>query len=100
MILLMTLTYPGNSAKKAAELFFKKAGKLPPFIKKWLTFTSSDCSKGIKIYHLIYTEKEHAEEAITEINKLNTPFFNIEGFRSTIEILNPLSEASKLLQLM
>ena len=96
----MTLSYPGNGAKKAAELFFKHAGKLPPFIKKWQSFTSSDCSKGIKVYHLIYTEKEHAEEAITEVNKLNAPFFNIEGYTSSIEILNTISEATKLMQLM
>ena len=100
MILLMTLSYPGHGAKKAAELFFKQKGKLPPFIKKWLSFSSSDCSKGIKIYHLIYTEKEHAEEAITEINKLNTPFFNIDGYKSSIEILSTIGETAKLLQLM
>lgn len=96
----MTILYPGLSAKKAAELFFKQKGKLPPIIKKWQSFSSSDCSKGIKIYHLIYTEKEHAEEAITEINKLNTPFFNLEGYGSTIEILNTIGETAKLLQLM
>ena len=96
----MTVTYPTNASKKVAELFFKNAGKLPQYIKKWQTFASSDCSEGSKGYHLIYIEKGHVDEGLKEVNKVNAPFFNIEGYKWKIEILANVNTASEILQAM
>jgi len=51
----------------------------------------------MKQYHLIYTEKENAEDAFMEIGKYFMPFHQIEGFRIQSEVLIGTSDGFKLL---
>jgi len=100
MILLITVRWPPHKSLDVGEKFFKSAtGSLPPSIKKWLTFSVNDL-KGGKGYHLIYTERDKADEASEEINKIFAPFFVIEGYTIKTEILVGMKDAAKLMKYM
>ena len=85
---------------EVGEMFFKSAaGPLNPVFKKWQSFACQDI-KGGKGYHLIYTDREKADEAMTEINKVFAPFMGIEGFTGKTEILMGMKETANLMKLM
>ncbi len=99
MIFLLTVWYPGDKTKEVGKKFFDTAGKLPPFIKKWQAFGSSDGLDGMKAYHLIMTERGKGDEALFEINKVIMPFLEIKGYKAKIETLMGMTDAAKLMQL-
>ena len=101
MIILITAWYPGHKAKEVAEMFLKQAEKgNPPYIKKWLSFGTSDGKDGMKGYNLVYIEKGHVDEGLANIYKLIAPYYKIEGYSVKFEVLSLVSEAAKMLPLM
>lgn len=101
MIILITVWYPGHKAKEVAEKFLKQAEKgNPKYVKKWLSFATSDGKNSMKGYHLVYIEKGHIDEGLENIHKLIAPYYKIEGYRTRIEILSSVTEAAKMLPLM
>ncbi|MBY8980591.1 MAG: hypothetical protein KGD72_09385 [Candidatus Lokiarchaeota archaeon] len=65
-------------------------------MKKWRVFNTYAGNNGLKQYHLIYTEKEKAEDAIMEIGRYFVPFNQIEGFSLQIETLIGVSDSYNL----
>ena len=75
---------------------FIKQPKEIPYVKKWRVFNTYAGNNGLKQYHLIYTEKEKAEDAIMEIGRYFVPFNQIEGFSLQIETLISVSDSYNL----
>ena len=93
---MVTLWYPPNKAGEIAKVILKQPKKIP-FVTKWRVFNTAGGLDGLKAYHLIYTEKGKAEEAMGEISKYFMPFLNIEGFRYLVEPLMGVSDSYALL---
>ncbi len=93
---MLTVWYLPHEASDIAKLYLKQSRETP-FITKWRVFNTSGGSKGMKQYHLIYTERGKAEEAMGELNKYFMPFLNIKGFRYLVEPLMGISDSYKLL---
>ncbi|MBY9010110.1 MAG: hypothetical protein KGD74_09625 [Candidatus Lokiarchaeota archaeon] len=97
-IYMLTIWYPPHKTSEIAKLYLKQPRETP-FVTKWRVFNTSGGVKGIKQYHLIYTERGKAEEAMGELTKYFMPFINIEGFRYLVEPLIGVSDGYALMGL-
>ena len=97
MIYMYTQWTPYNKTDEWIEAFRKVQGKLPAFIKKWQTFSTSDEERGLKGYNIIMTDKENVDEAMIEISKLTAPFWKIEGFAMKLEPLLTMKDSLKVI---
>ena len=70
---------PFHKVEEAREVM-AKLPKLPPYIKKWQTFTTADGNKGVKGYGIVFVEPGKAEEANIYISKLLYSFKDVEGY--------------------
>ena len=95
-IYMLTIWYPPHKASDMAKLYLKQPREIP-FVTKWRVFNTTGGLEGVKQYHLIYTERGKAEEAMGELNKYFMPFINIEGFRYLVEPLMGVSDGYALL---
>ena len=95
-IYMLTIWYPPHKASDMAKLYLKQPREIP-FVTKWRVFNTTGGLEGVKQYHLIYTERGKAEEAMGELNKYFMPFINIEGFRYLVEPLMGVSDSYALL---
>jgi len=95
-IFMLTIWTPPHKAPEMAKLYLKQPRELP-FVKKWRVFNTSGGLDGMKAYHLIYTERGKAEEAMEELSKYFMPFLNIEGFRYLVEPLMGVSDSYALM---
>ena len=93
---MVTVWVPPDKTPDMAKLYLKQSRDIP-FVTKWRVFNATGGLEGMKAYHLIYTEKGKAEEAIGEVTKYFMPFLNIEGFRYLIEPLIGVSDSYALL---
>jgi hypothetical protein len=98
MIFMGTQWIPYNKTEEWSKIFLMvSANPLPSCIKKWQTFSCNDGEKGIKGYNLIFTEKGKVDEAVTEITKVISPFWEIEGYGWRLEPLMGVSDSMKVL---
>lgn len=98
MIFMGTQWIPHNKTEQWAKIFLKVTkNPLPPSIRKWQSFSSSDGENGIKGYNLIFSEKGKADEAVVEITRMIVPFWEIEGYRWKLEPLLGISDSLKAL---
>ena len=95
-VYMVTLWYAPHKATDVAKIFLKKPREIP-FVTKWRAFSTPGGEKGVKQYHLIYTERGKAEEAMVELTKYFMPFLAIESFRYTMEGLMGVSDSMKML---
>ena len=95
-IYMVTVWVPPDKTPDMAKLYLKQSRDIP-IVTKWRVFNATGGLEGMKAYHLIYTEKGKAEEAIGEVTKYFMPFLNIEGFRYLIEPLIGVSDSYALL---
>ncbi len=95
---MVTVWYPPDKNADMVKIYLKQPREIP-FISKWRVFNTSGGINGIKQYHLIYTERGKAEEAMGEINKYFLPCFNIEGFRYLAEPLMGVSDSYAMMGL-
>ena len=95
-IYMLTVWYPPHKAPDIAKLHLKQPREIP-FVTKWRVFNTAGGLNGMKQYHLIYTERGKAEEAMGELVKYFTPFLNIKGFRYLAEPLLGVSDGYALL---
>ena len=93
---MLTVWYPPHKASDMAKLYLKQPREIP-FVTKWRVFNTTGGLEGVKQYHLIYTERGKAEEAMGELNKYFMPFLTIEGFRYLVEPLMGVSDGYALL---
>ena len=95
-VLMMTVRFPFHkfqdvSAKGVLD-------KLPDSIKKWRFFLTPDGEKGVKTYHLIYTQDGKLEEAGLFLAQHQATFTDIEGYNYKIEMLMSNTDAQKISQ--
>jgi hypothetical protein len=91
-LFMITVWYPPDKAGDVAKLILKQPKKIP-YVTKWRVFNATGGKDGLKAYHLIYSEKGKAEEAMGELAKYFMPFYNIEGFRYLFEPLIGVSDS-------
>ena len=96
MIIMVTAYYPNHKSIELAKLILKQPKKLP-YVKKWRVFNTAGGTDGMKQYHLLYTEKEKAEDAFMGIGKYFVPFNQIEGLRIQVESLLGVSDGFNLI---
>jgi len=97
MLLMLTQTYPTKSVAEVAKVGMEVLAKAPPPHVKRLGVYITAGSDGMKSYGLYEIEKGHVEEGMKEVNKNLVPFFNIEGWKFTVEALMTPEEAVTLL---
>ena len=89
---MLTVWFPPDKSTDMTRLYLKQPREIP-FVSKWRVYNTSGGINGIKQYHLIYTERGKAEEAMGSITKYFLPFLNIEGFRYLVEPLMGVSDS-------
>ena len=97
MLFMVTQTYPTKSVAQVAKVGMEVLTKAPPPHVKRLGVYITAGSDGMKSYGLYEIEKGHVEEGMKEVNKNLVPFFNIEGWKFTLEPLLTPEEAVSLL---
>jgi len=95
---MFTVWYPPHKSAEMAKLYLKQPRELP-YIQKWRVFNCSDGKRGMKGYHLIYTERGKLEEALQELNKYFVPFSQIEGVALKSETLIGVQDSFKLIDM-
>ena len=93
---MVTVWYPPDKNPEMTKLYLKQPREIP-FISKWRVYNTTGGINGIKQYHLIYTERGKAEEAMGEISKYFIQFYSIEGFRYLAEPLLGVSDSYALM---
>ena len=93
---MVTVWYPPDKNPEMTKLYLKQPREIP-FISKWRVYNTTGGINGIKQYHLIYTERGKAEEAMEEISKYFIQFYSIEGFRYLAEPLLGVSDSYALM---
>jgi len=91
-IYMLTVWYPPDKNSDMTKLYLKQPREIP-FVSKWRVYNTAGGINGIKQYHVIYTERGKAEEAMVSINKYFMPFLTIEGFRYLAEPLMGVSDS-------
>jgi len=95
-VLMITTWYPIHKGLEVGKMFLKQPREIP-FVSKWRVFNTPAGNKGMKQYHLIYTERGKLEEASMELYKYFTPFgLRIEGFNMKVETLIGVSDSYKM----
>lgn len=73
--------------------------KLPDYIKKWQIFGTPDGNNGMKVYNLIMVEKDKTDEALIFISKLQSEYYDIDGYVWKIEPCHGVQDALKVLEI-
>jgi len=97
MFLMVTQTYPTKSVAEVAKVGMEVLAKAPPPHVKRLGVYIAPGGDGMKSYGLYEIEKGHVDEGVKELNKGFVAFFNIEGWKFTLEPLMTPEEAVSLL---
>jgi len=99
MFLMVTQTYPTKSVAAVGKVGAEALAKAPPPYVKRLGLYIAPGGDGIKNYSLYEIEKGHVQEGIMELNKRFVAYFNIEGWKFTVEPLLSVEEALPLVGL-
>ena len=99
MFFMVTQTYPTKSVAEVGKVGMELLAKAPPPYVKRLGVYIAAGGDGMKTYILYEIEKGQVEEGIKELNKRYVAYFNIEGWKFTIEPLMSVEEALPLLGL-
>jgi hypothetical protein len=98
MFLVGTVTYPPDKAVQMAKKFTKAVEKpLPPFIKRHYVLTAAGGEPGIKVLGIYEVDDAKVKEGIKELTKNYAQYFDVEGFRYSVEVMMPAAEAIPLL---
>jgi hypothetical protein len=98
MFLVGTVTYPPDKAVQMAKKFIKTTEKpLPPFIKRLHVLTAAGGEPGIKVLGIYEVDDAKIKEGIKEMTKNYAQYFDVEGFRYSVEVMVPAAEAIPLL---
>ncbi|MHA2038285.1 MAG: hypothetical protein ACW972_12170 [Promethearchaeota archaeon] len=95
-VIMITLWYPPHKLMDISKLYLKQPKEIPN-VTKWRVFNCPDGKRGMKQYHLIYTERGKLESAYEELNKYFIPIAQIEGVHSKWETLTGVQDSYKLI---
>ena len=99
MFFLTTSTYPADKANEVAAKFQKvTATPLPPFIKRLYVLTGPAGEAGIKVVGLYEVAEDKVGDGFKELSKYYIQFYDIVGFRYSIEPMITAQEAIPLLK--
>ncbi len=99
MFFMVTQTYPTKSVAEVGKVGMELLAKAPPPYVKRLGVYIAAGGDGMKTYILYEIEKGQVEEGIKELNKRYVAYFNIEGWKFTVEPLMTVEEALPLIGL-
>jgi len=99
MFIVTNSTYPLKSNREVAATFQKALETpLPPYIKRVNGLTTAG-ELGIKILGIYEVDDDKLADGIRELTKYYALFYDIEGFRYTLEPSLTVQEAIPLLGL-
>jgi hypothetical protein len=97
MIVLVTSTWPLTKNTEVTDTFLKVATSPPPYIKSLGNYmVMSRAVKESTNINIVEIDDEHIVEGLAELTRRSMPFFSIEGFGTTTEIIMPLRAAMEL----
>ncbi|MHA2009258.1 MAG: hypothetical protein ACXABO_18230 [Promethearchaeota archaeon] len=96
MIFMVTNWYPAHKAEEVTNIQQTVPQQLPPYIKKWQLFGTSDGKRGIKVYGLVFTDPERVEEAGLYIGRVMGLFSEVEGYNWKLEPLMGMQDMAKM----
>jgi hypothetical protein len=96
MIFMVTNWYPAHKGDEVTNIQQNVPQQLPPYIKKWQLFGTSDGRKGLKTYGLVYTDPEKVEEAGLYIARIMGLFSGVEGYTWKVEPLVSMRDLQKI----
>lgn len=99
MLFMVTETYPTKSSAEAGKVAVEAYTKALPSYVKTIGLYLALGGDGIKSYALYEIEKGHVDEGYTGLLKVYVPFFNIEGWKFTVEPLLSVKEALPIIGL-
>jgi hypothetical protein len=98
MFLIGTVTYPPDKAVQMAKKFIKVTEKsLPSFIKRLYVLSTTAGEPGMKVLGIYEVDDAKVTEGIKELTKYYVQYYDVEGFRYTIEPMLSAAEAIPLL---
>ena len=98
MFIVGTVTYPPDKSVQMAKKFIKASEKpLPSFVKRLHVLSTTGGELGMKVLGIYEVDDAKLKEGIKEINKNYVQFFDVEGFRYSVELMLPAAEALPLL---
>lgn len=100
MFLISNAMYPTDKAIEIARRFIKAVETpLPPFIRRIHVLTTAAGENGIKVLGIYEVDDDKVTDGIKEMTKYYVQFYDIEGFKYSIEPMLKAEEAIPLLPL-
>jgi len=89
MYVMVTATYPLHKYPEVTELFKKgmEDPSLPLSVKLLNIFARADKDCGMKSYSIYEVDNEKFSEGYITIARSREPFWNVEGFKYSVEIV-------------
>ncbi len=97
MFLVTNSTYPLHKATEIAGRFTRST-PLPSFLKRVNMLTSAGDS-GTKVLGIYEVDDDKVADGIKELLKYYTQYFDVEGFKYTVEPMMTVQEALPLIGL-
>ncbi len=95
MYYMFTTKCPPHKAKEVLKIFSETKGpETPKYVKQH--FLLSTLAKNIKSYALFEIDNDKVKEGLTYINEILAPYFEIEGYKVTVEPLYTMEDALAL----
>jgi hypothetical protein len=96
MLLVTTVTYPHNQADAIYARYPKAlAMPLPPFLKRVYALMGPG-EAGAKVLSIYEVADDKVTDGIKELHKYLSHFFDVEGFRFTLEPMLTVQESIPL----
>ncbi len=98
MFIVSTSTYPPDKTTVIVEKFKKHAATpLPSYMKRTHVLTAAAGDSGSKVLAIYEVDDDKVADGIKELVKYLSNYFDVEGFRYTIEPMLTAQEAIPLL---
>jgi len=88
MFFMITITYPATRTSEVVQAFGKSvADPLPPFLRRLHVLTPAGAGEvGMKTYAIYESDKGKEYDALAELTKRMSLFFDIEGFKYQLSV--------------
>jgi hypothetical protein len=93
---LTTSTYPASKAQEMIGKFQKAMGSPLPTYMKRLHTLSCPCESGLKVVGLYEVTDDRMADAYKELARYFSQYYDVEGFRYTVEPMMNAQEAIPL----
>ena len=94
MFIISTSTYPPSKNRDMIERFQKAvAVAMPSFVKRHYVFTSAGGEPGIKVVGIYEVSDDKVADGMKELLRYFQNFYDVEGYRYSMEYMLTAQEA-------